>query len=143
MQVMRRAEGKKPRLSSREWSEVLQDLFELRRLIPVVSPTVTCEIFAQNLLASEQAEHLNLVKEIFNCQTSKSSKSSILYVLNVHKIGNLPLESKEKVVGKAVESYIDSSKDVDDPNLELAQKCLDLLEDSQRLQKYHDVLQGN
>ena len=37
VQLTRRAEGKKPRLNPREWSEVLQDVFELRRFIPVVS----------------------------------------------------------------------------------------------------------
>ena len=145
VQVTRRAEGKKPRLSPREWSEVLQDLFELRRLIPVISLHLSMEIFCESLLASE--ENIHLVKDIFDYKPAdalfKSSKSALLYVLSVHKMAQFPLESKEKVVARACEYYLDSSKDLDDPNLGLAKKCLDLVSNhSPVLQKYQDILNG-
>lgn len=147
VQVTRRAEGKKPRLNPREWSEVLQDLFELRRLIPIVSVHLSLEIFCESLLSSETTDNINLVRDIFDYKPAdalfKTQKSAILYALSVHKIGHVSMDSKEKIVAKACESYIDSSKDVDDPNLELARKCLALVsESSPLLQKYHDVLTG-
>ena len=65
----------------------------------------------------------------------------MLYVLSVYKISHLPLESKEKIVSTACEYFLDSAKDVDDPNLEQAKRCLDLVkEESPKLQKYYDLL---
>ena len=93
VQLTRRAEGKKPRLNSREWSEVLQDVFELRRFIPVVSVHLCLEIFCESLLASEVDENINLVRDIFDYKPAdalfKATKSATLYVLSVHKIGNV------------------------------------------------------
>ena len=45
-------------------------------------------------------------------------------------------------MGKACEYYLDSSKDVDNPQLELAQRCLDLIPEgaSDHLQAYRDML---
>ena len=87
---------------------------------------------------------ISLVRDMFDyCPADAlfKTKSAMLYVLSVHKLGNLSLASKEKIVSKACEYYLDSSKDVDDPNLELAARCLELVkEDSSVLQKYHDIL---
>ena len=151
VQVTRRAEGKKPRLNPREWSEVLQDLFELRRLIPIVPLHLCLEILAESLLASEDEQNLQLVRDIFEYKPADAlfktkTKSAILYVLSVHKMGHLSAASKEKIVSSACEYYLDSSKDVDDPNLERAKLCLDLVAtdgrgDFPKLQAYHDFLQ--
>ena len=146
VQVTRRAEGKKPRLNAREWSEVLQHMLDLRRLIPIVPIHLCLEILCESLLCSEVDENINLVRDMFEYRPADAlfkTKIAMLFVMSRHKLGNLSLESKEKIVGKACEYYLDSSKDVDDPNLELAHRCLELVkEDSPVLQKYHGILNG-
>ena len=115
--------GKKPRLNPREWSEVLQDLFKLKELIPVVTLNLCLEILCESLLCSE--ENLNLVRDIFDYKPADAlfkTKSAMLYVLSVYKISTIPLESKEKIVTTACEYFLDSAKDVDDPSLEQAKQ---------------------
>lgn len=143
-QITRRAEGKKPRLTAREWSEVMQDLFELRRLIHVVPLFHCIEVLCESLLCSEDEDNIRLVQDIFEYSPADAlfkGKSAMLYILSVHKIGCVPLSSRVKVVTIACEYYFDSSKDVDDPNLELAKKCLKLVpEKPQELAKYYNLL---
>ena len=86
---------------------------------------------------------MNLVRDIFDYKPADAlfkTKSAMLYVLSVYKISTIPLESKEKIVTTACEYFLDSAKDVDDPNLALAGQCLDLIE-PERLQGYRDFLQ--
>ena len=72
------------------------------------------EIFCESLLASEVDENINLVRDIFDYKPAdalfKTPKSATLYVLSVHKIRNVSVTSKEKIVAKACEYYLDSSK---------------------------------
>lgn len=112
VQVTRRAEGKRPKLTASGWSEVLQDLFELRRLIPVVGLDACIEILCESLLCSEE-DNLHLVKDIFYYRPADAlfkTKSALLYVLSVHKVALVPLKSKEKAVSSACEFFLDSSK---------------------------------
>ena len=120
VQVTRRAEGKRPKLSGKDWFEVLQDLFELRLAFPIVPLHHCLEVLCESLLCSEETENIRLVEEIFNYSPADAlfkGKSSMLYTLSVYKIGSIPQDSKTNVVVKACEYYLDSSKDVDDPNL--------------------------
>ena len=112
VQVTRRAEGKRPKLTASGWSEVLQDLFELRRLIPVVGVDACIEILCESLLCSEE-DNLHLVRDIFNYRPADAlfkTKSALLYVLSVHKVALVALKSKEKSVSAACEFFLDSSK---------------------------------
>ena len=112
VQVTRRAEGKRPKLTASGWSEVLQDLFELRRLIPVVGLDACIEILCESLLCSEE-DNLHLVRDIFNYRPADAlfkTKSALLYVLSVHKVALVALKSKEKSVSAACEFFLDSSK---------------------------------
>ena len=129
VQVTRRAEGKRPKLNGKDWFEVLQDLFELRLAFPIVPLHHCLEVLCESLLCSEETENIRLVEEIFDYSPADAlfkGKSSMLYTLSVYKIGSIPQESKTNVVVKACEYYLDSSKDVDDPNLGLARHCLSL-----------------
>ena len=51
------------------------------------------EIFCESLLSSEADENINLVRDIFDYKPAdalfKATKSATLYVLSVHKIGNV------------------------------------------------------
>ena len=81
------------------------------------------EILCESLLCSE--ENLYLVRDIFDYKPADAlfkTKSAMLYVLSVYKINTIPLESKEKIVTTACEYFLDSAKDVDDPNLEQAKQ---------------------
>ena len=49
----------------REWSEVLQDLFELRRLCPLILTEWFCiETLCNSLLCSESKDNIRLVQVI-------------------------------------------------------------------------------
>ena len=135
VQVTRRAEGKRPKLSGKEWFEVLQDLFELRLAFPVIPLYFCIEVLCESLLCSENTENIRLVEEMFEYSPADAlfkGKSSMLYTLSVYKIGTIPQETKVNVVAKACEYYFDSSKDVDDKNLALAKHCLDLVEEGSK-----------
>ena len=129
---------------TKEWASVLQDLFELRSLLPVVSSFYCIEILCESLLCSENEDNLKVVKDIFDYSPADAlfkGKSAMLHALSVYKVGNLPLASRIKIVGQACEYYLDSSKDVDDPNLGVAKKCLDLVKEKpDDLRRYYDVL---
>ena len=53
-------------VQAREWSEVLQDLFELRRLCPLILTEWFCiETLANSLLCSENKDNIKLVQVFF------------------------------------------------------------------------------
>lgn len=102
------------------------------------------EVLCESLLCSEVDENINLVRDIMEYKPADAlfkTKSAMLYILSVYKIGTIPLESRVKIIRTASEYYLDSSKDVDDPNLELAKRCLDLVkEQPETLNTYYDLL---
>ena len=143
LQVTRRAEGRRPK--GRAWFEVLQDLLELRNAFPVVPLYYCIEVLCESLLCSEDMDNIKLVEEMFDYSPADAlfkGKSSMLYTLSVYKIGSIPQDTKVNVVAKACDYYFDCSKDVDDPNLALARRCLNLVEDpkSPQLKPFYGLL---
>jgi hypothetical protein len=129
-------------LTENQWKDVLGDMLELqKKVFNRITPQMCYEILVGSLLSSARKENIawaGLMLQLNNRPAEGASVSGKILV-ETHRDhyenpnDYIPFERSKKFILQAAEEYINSSENLSDPSLELANYCLGLvtIEDEQ------------
>eukprot|EP00794_Sanderia_malayensis_P009896 gene9896-10909_t len=133
---------RQPPLKPEEWNNLLKHLSQLRNdVYNVISVSELYEIYVKHLLHSGIEDNLNLAKELLTCShekkktadhhgtptTEKQTKKPTKRLTNALHV--MPHDDSVSLVLDAAREYFNAGANLMDSSMDLARKCLDIIED--------------